>query len=216
MSNKMLIRKLGMQKWSFIFNKMNHFTNQRNSSTYDEIWLTEHEPIFTIGQTRNMHQQSNAIFLHKNIPVRYSNRGGKITYHGPGQQLIYFLIDLKRCQLSIFNLIEKIKKIIIRTLKFFFIHSIAGIKHPGIYIEDKKISSFGLKIQRGCSLHGCSLNVKMDLTPFNYIYPCGIRNIKMTQISDFIFNISMNQVQNVLIKEISNIFMSKIRIVYGF
>ncbi|QCI26742.1 lipoyl(octanoyl) transferase LipB [Buchnera aphidicola (Thelaxes californica)] len=206
---KIFVRKLGIQKWEYIYRNMNFFTEIRNANTVDEIWLVEHYPIFTIGQTEYINQKKN-INCYNNIPVMPSNRGGKITYHGPGQQIVYFLINLKRMNLNIRNFINLIETIVINTLNFFSIQSISSTIHPGIYIKKKKICSFGLRIKKNCTLHGLSLNVKMDLRPFNNIEPCGLKNIKMTQISDFFSDITIQNVQNVLISELSKLIDRKI------
>ncbi|QIQ41856.1 MAG: lipoyl(octanoyl) transferase LipB [Buchnera aphidicola (Microlophium carnosum)] len=195
-------RNLGTEHWLTTVNKMNHFATLRNFYTFDEIWFVEHYPIFTEGYSK---ERENVIFPN-NIPIVKTDRGGQITYHGPGQQVLYFLINLKRRKISIRQLIDIMQKIIIETLNDFSLKAYIKKKSPGVYINNKKICSLGLRIKQGSTLHGLALNVNMDLKPFDYIYPCGDKNIKMTQIKDFIFNVKLKDVQMVLIKKLSKLF----------
>lgn len=171
------------------------FTKKRKKNTPDEIWLVEHNSVFTIGKSGT----KNDIIINGNIPVIQSNRGGKVTYHGPGQQLMYVLLDLKRNKINIKKLINILENTVINTLLELKIKSKNKKKFPGIYVKKKKICSIGLRIQKNCSLHGLALNVNMDLSPFKYINPCGMNNIKMTQIKDFIPTIKIKDIQSILI-----------------
>ncbi len=200
MQNKIIFfRYLGLENWLTTFNKMQYFTISRHFYTFDEIWFVEHYPIFTQGQLA----KKNHTILHNNIPIVYTNRGGQITYHGPGQQILYFLIDLKRRKMSIRQLIDTMQKIVIETLNDISITSYIRKKMPGVYIKKKKVCSLGLRIQKGCTLHGLALNVNMDLTPFNYIHPCGDANIKMTQIKNFNTLVQLQDIQIILIEKLS-------------
>ncbi|AZP36355.1 Octanoyltransferase [Candidatus Annandia adelgestsuga] len=195
--NNIIIKNLGKLEWYKVVNNMNLFNKKRKFNTCDEIWLVEHYPIFTIGKkNKNKYKKINNII---NIPIMYSDRGGDITYHGLGQQIIYFLIDLKRKKINIKKFIDIIVKSIINTLSYFNIKSYYLKKRPGIYVKKKKICSLGLQIYKGYTSHGLALNVNMDLLPFKYIKPCGYKDLKMTQIKNFINNIKINKVTKILI-----------------
>ena len=196
-NNSIIVRDLGLQDWKIVSDLMYHFNMFRSKQTLDEIWCVEHYPIFTCGK---LSKKTDLITSGK-IRIMHSDRGGQITYHGPGQQIIYILFDLKRKKLKITDLIKLIQDTVTDTLKYFFIQSHCIKQHPGIYVQGKKICSFGLKIQKGCSLHGFSLNVNMDLNPFLYIHPCGNDKISMTQMSYFKSDITLQSVKIVLIKK---------------
>lgn len=202
--NKIIFfRDLGLENWIITSNRMNNFVNFRNCYTFDEIWFVEHYPIFTEGQSKNI---TNLNYI-KKIPVVSSNRGGKITYHGPGQQVLYFLIDLRRRNVNIRQLIDIMEKAVILTLKKFSIEGYVKEKSPGIYINNrKKICSLGLRVKKGFTLHGLSINVNMNLIPFSYIAPCGDTDIKMTQIKDFYQNITIEEIKKILIQILSQLF----------
>jgi lipoyl(octanoyl) transferase len=188
-----------------MFNKMHAFTEVRNINTYDEIWFLEHYPIFTQGLLQKINTITyNNDILH-DIPIVSTDRGGQITYHGPGQQILYFLIDLKRRKITIRDLINIMQNLIIETLNYFSIKSHIKKNSPGVYVNNKKISSLGLRVKKGFTLHGLSLNVDMDLTPFNYIYPCGDINIKMTQVKEFNSFLTLNDIRVILIKKLSQL-----------
>lgn len=197
-----IVRNLGLCQWLLVSNAMKKFTDNRNVWTYDELWLVEHYPVFTYGFS-----EKNILcnYIH-NIPVFLSSRGGKITYHGPGQLVVYILLDLKRNKIKFRQLISNVEDLILDLLNDFFIKSYINKKLPGVYINKKKICSFGFRIVRGCSLHGFSLNINMDLKPFNYIYPCGDKNIKMTQLKNFKKDIKINDIKNIIIQKFCKIF----------
>lgn len=193
---KIIIRDLGLCNWIDIANRMQYFTKKRNKHTVDELWFLEHYPVFTYGFS-----EKKKYFSHiQNIPVFYSNRGGKITYHGPGQLITYLLIDLRRKKIKFYELVKKVEKLIVQLLMDFNISSNIRDKYPGIYIHKQKVCSLGFRIIKGCSMHGIALNVNMDLTPFNYISPCGNENITMTQIKDFNNNVSIQKIKKKFIK----------------
>jgi len=197
-----IIKDLGLKNWEETAYSMYKFTSLRTALSLDEIWFVEHYPVFTLGQSSS----TNNVYISKDIPLFFSNRGGKITYHGPGQQLIYFLIDIVRLGINIRQLISIMKKIIIETLDHFYIIGMFKKKNPGIYVKEKKICSLGLRIKHGCSLHGLALNVNMDLHPFKLINPCGCSDIKMTQIKNLNPQISYIQVKNILVKKCLKVF----------
>ncbi|ANZ22798.1 octanoyltransferase [Buchnera aphidicola (Diuraphis noxia)] len=204
LQNKIIFfRDLGIEEWSITFKKMHNFTILRDFYTFDEIWFVEHYPVFTQGYA---HQKKSLTHIN-NIPVINTNRGGQITYHGPGQQILYFLIDLKRRNISIRDLIDIMQQIVIKTLNKLSIHqAYTKKKFPGVYVNKKKICSLGLRIKRNFTFHGLSINVNMDLTPFNYIYPCGDINIQMTQIKEFNKDIKLKDLKTVLVTVLSNYF----------
>lgn len=191
-----ILRKLGICEYTYIFNAMYKFTKKRTKNTIDEIWFLQHFPVFTEG----LSYKNSLLSQIKNIPVIKSNRGGKTTYHAPGQQIIYVLLDLKKNKINIRDLINILENTTINTLLDFGIKGYTKNKYPGVYVHQKKICSLGLRIYNGCSMHGLALNVNMNLKPFNYIHPCGNKNIKMTQIKDFIKNINIKNVEKKLIK----------------
>lgn len=206
MENKIIFFKnIGLIKWIKAIHAMSEFTDKRNNFTYDEVWFVEHYPIFTQGLLKNNYSIISKNNLINNIPIVTSNRGGQITYHGPGQQILYFLIDLKRRKINIRQFIDIMHHLIINTLNYFSIKSQIKKHSPGVYIKSKKISSFGLRIKKGCTLYGLSLNVNMDLTPFDYIYPCGDIYCKMTQIKEFNPVITLQDVRSVLVKKLSQL-----------
>ncbi|QJC28490.1 lipoyl(octanoyl) transferase LipB [Enterobacteriaceae endosymbiont of Plateumaris consimilis] len=198
--NNLFIRHLGIEPWILTYEKMNNFTDQRNISTLDEIWMVEHTPVFTQGRTS---EKKDILYINNKIPLFNSNRGGKITYHAPGQQLMYVLINLKKRNISIRILVSILEQTVINVLFYIGIKAnrLLSNYNPGVYINNKKIASIGLKISKGCSLHGIAINVDMDLLPFSYINPCGLHQLKMTQIRDLVPNIKISIVKNLIINE---------------
>ncbi|MDA1074095.1 MAG: lipoyl(octanoyl) transferase LipB [Proteobacteria bacterium] len=156
------------------------FTEGRDQNTLDQIWFTEHEPVFTQGQAG----KAEHVLLPGDIPVVLTDRGGQVTYHGPGQIVGYLMFDLKRMGLGVRQLVTGIETAVIRTLQTFGLRGVARPDAPGVYVDGAKIGALGLRIRRGCSYHGLSLNVAMDLEPFARINPCGMANLPVTQISD--------------------------------
>jgi len=177
---------------------MHEFTDQRTEETPDEVWLVEHNPVFTQGQAGKAEHLINT----GNIPVVQSDRGGQVTYHGPGQLVAYFLINLRRKKLGVRDLVTTIENLVINTLKAYNIDSAARPDAPGVYVEGKKICSLGLRIRKGCSFHGLALNVNMDLTPFLRINPCGYEGMEMVQVSQFGGPDNVEAVEKQLIEEL--------------
>ncbi|VTM24710.1 Octanoyltransferase [Stutzerimonas stutzeri] len=179
----LIVRQLGLQDYQEIWHKMQDFTDNRNTETIDEVWLVEHYPVFTQGQAGKPEHllQSGA------IPLVQSDRGGQITYHGPGQQVMYVLIDIRRHQnLNVRRLVTALEQSVVRTLADYAIEGYSKVDAPGVYIDGKKICSLGLRIRKGCSFHGLAFNINMDLQPFHYINPCGYAGLEMCQLADFI------------------------------
>jgi len=204
--SKVIIKNLGEQPYVTTWQAMQEFTNLRDSTTVDQLWILEHPPVFTQGQAGKPEHLLNQ--NHK-IPVVQSDRGGQITYHGPGQIIIYLLIDLKRLKLSIRQLVTTIETAVINTLNENKILAYADKDAPGIYtdINNKKykICSLGLRVRRGCTYHGLALNYKMDLTPFNFINPCGYNNLAVTQITDLNNHVSKNKIITSLCAELTKL-----------
>ena len=184
------VKYLGLTPYEPTWHEMKNFTSKRNESTQDEIWITEHEAIYTLGLNRKDFKAP----LRDDIPVLHVDRGGKITYHGRGQLIIYLLIDLDRYHLTIRSFVTLIEKSIIHFLSRRDIKASAKIEAPGVYIGDKKIASLGLRIKNHASYHGLSLNIDMDLSPFEAIDPCGYKNLQMTQLKTFINDVSIENI----------------------
>ena len=193
-SDQIIVRYLGQQDYQTCWQAMQEFTSQRNEFTPDEIWLLEHLPVFTQGQNGKAEHILNA----GNIPVVQVDRGGQVTYHGPGQLVAYTLVDLRRKKFTVRDVVSALEKSVIDCLADFQIEAKAKCSAPGVYVDDKKICSVGLRIRRGCSYHGLALNVAMNLEPFSRINPCGFRELKMAQIRDYQANIDIKSVETKL------------------
>jgi len=180
--NVVFIRELGLQNYLECWQAMQQFTNQRNPETPDEIWALEHSPVFTQGQNG----KPEHILDPGSIPVIKVDRGGQVTYHGPGQLVLYPLIDLKRKQLNIRQFVTLLEASVVHLLKQYHLAATTQRTAPGVYLHHKKICSIGLRVRRGCSFHGLALNLQMDLTPFSRINPCGFSQLEMTQLSEHI------------------------------
>lgn len=190
--------KLGLQDYQQTWQAMSDFTDQRTTNTQDQLWLVEHPPVFTQGQAG----KAEHLLFPGDIPVIQTNRGGQVTYHGPGQLVAYPLLDLRRRKIGVRDLVTQMEQIIIATLKHFGIESAAKADAPGVYVEGKKIASLGLRVRKGCSFHGLAVNVDMDLAPFLQINPCGYQGLEMTQVKDLLPSPpSFMQVQDRLIAE---------------
>jgi len=176
----MRVVDLGRTRYATVFEAMKRFTEARLASTEDEIWLTEHERVFTQGQAG----RPEHLLVPGDIAVVQSDRGGQVTYHGPGQLVAYLLLDVRRAGLSPRGLVRVIERSIVALLAEFEIVGHARPDAPGVYVDGAKIGSLGLRIRRGCSYHGLSLNVAMDLEPFSRINPCGLIGQAVTQLAD--------------------------------
>lgn len=184
--HRVIIKEMGLQPYQDTLKAMHTFTDEREEGTLDEIWLLEHPPVFTQGQAGKPEHilKTTTHFETKHIPLVQSDRGGQVTYHGPGQQIVYILMDLKRKKMGVRELVTQCENAVIATLADFDIQAKARADAPGVYIDERKICSLGFRIRRGCSFHGLALNVNMDLSPFLRINPCGYPNLKMTQTAD--------------------------------
>ena len=183
-----LVRQLGRRDYAETFQAMRTFTATRNEHTADELWFVEHPPVFTQGKAG----KAEHLLAPGDIPVVQSNRGGQVTYHGPGQAVVYVLLDLTRLGYGIRSLVTRLEQAMIATLAAYCITARARPDAPGVYVEQpfdggqeqRKIGSLGLRISRGCSYHGLALNVAMNLEPFSRINPCGLSGMRMTQVTD--------------------------------
>ena len=188
----MKIRSLGQCDYSPLLNQMITFTENRTPSTPDEIWLCEHLPVFTLGRNGD----PSMMLQQTDIPLVKTDRGGQITYHGPGQLMIYFLIDLRRKKIAAAEFVSQIETQTIRLLQTWGIRAHLREGMPGVYVQDAKIASLGLRIRNARAYHGLALNVDMDLSPFTQIHPCGYANLQMTQMREFVK--SANLMENVI------------------
>ena len=175
------LSNLGRTEFAAALGAMRRFTDERDDTTTDEIWLTEHEPVYTLGQAGKPEHLVDP----RGIPVVRADRGGQVTYHGPGQVVAYLLLDLARRGLKVRELVRLIEEAVIATLSAAGIDARRRAGMPGVYVEDAKIAALGLKVRRGRSYHGVSLNVDMDLAPFAGIDPCGYRGLAVTQVRSF-------------------------------
>ena len=200
MSQELTFKSLGVSNYLETLASMK---DQLQSEDFqNEIWLLEHPPIFTLGTAAD----KNHVLNPKDIPVVQSDRGGEVTYHGPGQLVIYFMIDIKKSDLGPRSLVTNLQKFTQSLLADYSIKSDFIEGAPGVYVNKKKIASIGLRISKGKTYHGISINVDMDLKPFSYINPCGYEGLEVTQIKDFKKNITMKEVEILAIKKLENIF----------
>ena len=180
--DNVVVRQLGLQDYRPVWQSMTDFTNQRTPETPDELWLVEHPPVFTQGQAG----KPEHLLLPGDIPVIQTDRGGQVTYHGPGQLVAYPLLDLRRLKMGVRDLVSAIEQAIVATLAVYGIEAYPKPDAPGVYVAGDKIASLGLRVRRGCSFHGLALNVDMDLEPFQRINPCGYEGLAMTQMRDLL------------------------------
>lgn len=174
------VKNLGLQSYMDVWQAMQNFTEHRTENDSDELWVVEHPPVFTQG----LAGKSEHILNTSNIPIVQVDRGGQVTYHGPGQLILYPLLNIKRAKLGLRPLVTALETSVIKLLKQYDIDAYAQAKAPGVYVSEQKVASLGLRIRKGCSFHGLALNVAMNLQPFKQINPCGYANMEMTQCSD--------------------------------
>ena len=175
-----LVRNLGRVEYSATLSRMQQFTDARDETTRDEFWVLEHEPVFTKGQRGGQEHLLDP----GPIPVIQSDRGGQVTYHGPGQLVVYLLLDIRRLGIGVRGLVTAIESAIIQLLDQHGIDAMARREAPGVYVGEQKVATLGLRVRKGCSYHGLSLNVDMDLAPFTRINPCGYAGLEVTQLRD--------------------------------
>jgi lipoyl(octanoyl) transferase len=190
------IKKLGIQPYQPVWEEMKSFTSSRQEDNSDELWVLEHFPVYTQGQAG----KAEHILNPGAIPIIQSDRGGQVTYHGPGQFIAYVLMDLQRRHLGVKTLVCHLEQIIIELLQNYQISAHRKTHAPGVYVEQKKIASIGLRVKHHCTYHGIALNVDMDLLPFQGINPCGYEQLKMTQITEYDAHITVAQIQEDFIR----------------
>lgn len=197
-STGLRVRDLGLQEYVPVWQAMQRFTDQRHSDSADEIWLVEHHPVFTQGQAG----KPEHILMPGQIPIVQSDRGGQATYHGPGQQMVYLLLDIERLGMGARELVRRMEQAIIDTIDEWGLHAHRRDNMPGVYVDNAKIASLGLRIRQGRTYHGLSFNVDMDLEPFERINPCGFQGLSMTQLRQHRPDATLNQVRQQLLTHI--------------
>lgn len=191
----MVVRQLGLQSYEPILEAMHGFTDQRDETTADEIWVLEHQPVFTQGQAG----KAEHVLMPGDIPVVKSDRGGQVTYHGPGQLIFYLLWDLKRLKMGVRDLVTLIENGVVHLLASYGIEGCAKPDAPGVYVNNAKLASLGLRVRKSRSFHGLALNLSMDLEPFQRINPCGYPGLHMVQLSDLLAGVDQSEVEKRLL-----------------
>jgi len=194
----LLVRDLGVVDYEEAFEAMRRFTNSRTADTADEIWLLQHPPVFTQG----MNGKPEHLLAPGEIPVVKVDRGGQVTYHGPGQLVVYLLLDVRRHGLGVRQVVTAMEQAVIGLLREYGLSSIAREDAPGVYINGDKVASLGLRVRRNGSYHGLSLNVDMDLSPFSRINPCGHAGLGVTQLRDHGIDDSLDMVGSKLLHQL--------------
>lgn len=189
------IRSLGRRDYEPLWRDMQAFTNTRTGDTPDEVWFTEHPPVFTLG----LNASHEHLLAPGDIPVVQVDRGGQVTYHGPGQLMIYPLVDLKRARLSVRDLVTGLEQSIVSLLAGFEVLAVARKDAPGVYVEDRKVASVGLRVRRGASYHGMALNIDVDLEPFTRINPCGFKDLEVTHLRALGIRASTDEIQSTVL-----------------
>ena len=175
-----IVRCLGLQDYRPLWGEMQAYTEQRGPDSPDQIWFLQHRPVFTLGLNGRMEH----VLAPGQVPVIAVDRGGQVTYHGPGQLIAYTLIDLRRLGLGVRSLVRALEQAVIAVLAQYGIAASTRTGAPGVYVDGRKIASLGLRVRKGCSFHGLALNVDMDLAPFSRIDPCGYPGLEVTQLAD--------------------------------
>ena len=197
----LVVRKLGLSDYEKTWRAMQSFTAARSADTPDELWLVEHPPVYTLGlngKAQHLPRTDNG------IPVIKVDRGGQITYHGPGQILVYALLDLRRRGLGVREMVRKLENAVIELLADYSIEAIGRVDAPGVYVADAKVAALGLRVRNGCCFHGLSLNVDMDLSPFHAIDPCGYPGLQVTQLRDLGIDEQSETVADKLLAKLTN------------
>jgi lipoyl(octanoyl) transferase len=185
---ELLLRELGLVDYQPTLAAMRQFTDSRDTDSPDELWLLQHPPVFTQGQAG----KAEHLLAPGDISVIQVDRGGQVTYHGPGQWVVYIMVDMRRHQLGVRDLVNLIERALVQLLAEYAISAVAKPGAPGVYVADEKIASLGLRIRRGCSYHGLALNVDMDLEPFGRINPCGYEGLQVTSMARLLPDARLN------------------------
>ena len=196
--NSLHVRRLGRADYQPTWRAMQAFTDRRDESTDDELWLVEHPPVFTQGQAG----KAEHVLAPGDIPVIQVDRGGQVTYHGPGQIVAYPLFDLKRLGVGVREFVHRIEEAIIRVLARYDVRGERMEGAPGIYVDGDKIASLGLRVRRGCTFHGLAFNIDMDLEPFSRINPCGFEGLRVIRLSD-LAEVEFTAVEDHLVEELA-------------
>lgn len=186
-----VVRPLGLHDYEPLWRAMQQFTETRNSLTPDEVWFTEHPPVFTLG----LNASRDHLLSPGDIPVIQVDRGGQVTYHGPGQLMIYPMIDLKRAGLGVRHLVTALEQTVVDLLRDFDIYAASRKDAPGVYVNGRKVASVGLRVRRGASYHGMALNIDVDLEPFSRINPCGFSDLEVTDLAALGIYESLTEIQ---------------------
>ena len=179
---ELYVRALGLVEYQPTLDAMRRFTDERNANTPDEIWLLQHPPVFTQGQAG----KAEHVLAAGDIPIVQAERGGQVTYHGPGQLVAYLLLDLRRLGLGVRDLVTAMEQALVDVLRQYDLDAAPKPDAPGVYVAGNKIASLGLRVRRGCSFHGLALNVDMDMEPFQRINPCGYAGLRMVQMRELV------------------------------
>jgi len=185
----MIVKDLGVVEYEPTCEAMRQFTAERDQNTEDELWLLEHPQVFTLG----LNGKDEHVLNTHDIPLVNTDRGGQVTFHGPGQLIVYTLIDLKRAKIGVREMISGLENSVVSMLNQLDIDAKSRSDAPGVYVEGRKIASLGLRVKRGACYHGLSLNVAMDLTPFSYINPCGYQGMEVIDLKSLACDLTMDQ-----------------------
>ena len=196
------VRELGRQPYEPVWRAMQRFTDVRDESTTDELWVVEHDPVFTLGQAG----KPEHVLAAGDIPVIHVDRGGQVTYHGPGQIVVYPLLDLKRRKVGVREYVHRIEQALIDTLGEWNIQAERRDGAPGVYVADAKVAALGIRVRRGCTFHGLAFNIGMDLEPFHRINPCGYQGLQITSMGDLGGPSGMEAVKPVLLAQLARQF----------
>ena len=196
------VRELGRQPYDPVWRAMQRFTDVRDESTTDELWVVEHDPVFTLGQAG----KPEHVLAAGDIPVIHVDRGGQVTYHGPGQIVVYPLLDLKRRKVGVREYVHRIEQALIDTLGEWNIQAERRDGAPGVYVADAKVAALGIRVRRGCTFHGLAFNIGMDLEPFHRINPCGYQGLQVTSMGDLGGPSGMEAVKPVLLAQLARQF----------
>lgn len=196
------LRDLGRQPYEPVWRAMQAFTDARGADTPDELWLVEHDPVFTLGQAG----KDEHVLMPGDIPVIHVDRGGQVTYHGPGQIVLYPLLDLRRLKLGVREYVDRIEQAVIDTLAEWNIEGARRDGAPGVYVAGAKVMALGIRVRRGCTFHGLAFNIAMDLSPYQRINPCGYQGLQVTSVLDLGGPSGMEQVKPVLVAQLARQF----------
>lgn len=199
MGQSLVVKNLGVEHYTETWQAMKKFTDSREAHAADEIWFVQHPPVYTLGQAGKVEH----LLTPGDIPVVHSDRGGQVTYHGPGQLVCYLLLDVRRRQLGVRDLVTAIEQSIVQLVDAYGVVSESKREAPGVYVDGRKLAALGLRIRKGCSYHGLSLNVDMDLEPFSNINPCGFEGLEVIDMKRLGIDRSMTELR----KELTDILI---------